>query len=143
MADILLDLPIKAPAERVFDAITTPTGLDAWWTQRSAGNPVPGTEYDLWFGPDYDWRAQVTRCVTNTEWELQLVRADPDWFGTRVGFRLEPRGDRTLVRFHHTGWPEPNDHHRTSVYCWGMYLRLLRRYVEHGEHVPYDERLDA
>jgi uncharacterized protein YndB with AHSA1/START domain len=30
-----------------------------------------------------------------------------------------------------------------SCYCWAMYLRVLRRYLEHGERVPYEGRLDA
>jgi hypothetical protein len=34
-------------------------------------------------------------------------------------------------------------HYRTSSFCWAMYLRLLKRYVEHGEVVPYEKRLDV
>ncbi len=30
-----------------------------------------------------------------------------------------------------------------SAHCWAMYLRLMRRYVERGEVVSYDERLNA
>ena len=33
--------------------------------------------------------------------------------------------------------------HPTSTFCWAMYLRLLKRFVEAGEVVPYAERLDA
>jgi hypothetical protein len=36
-----------------------------------------------------------------------------------------------------------NDHFRISCYCWPMYLRLLRRHIEHGEVVPYADRLDV
>ena len=64
---------------------TTPGGLDEWWTQRSSGEPKEGAEYELWFGPEYDWRARVTRCVPDVEFELQMTRADADWTGTRVG----------------------------------------------------------
>ena len=35
MADILHDVPIKVPIERVFDAVSTPEGLDVWWAERS------------------------------------------------------------------------------------------------------------
>ena len=49
----------------------------------------------------------------------------------------------TQVRFHHVGWPEPSEHYRISCFCWAMYLRLLKRYVEKGERVPYEARLDA
>ena len=38
--DILHDFPIKAPLDRVFQAVSTPEGLDRWWTKRSEGKPV-------------------------------------------------------------------------------------------------------
>ena len=143
MPDIFHDFPIAAPPERVFRAIATPDGLDEWWTKHSAGQPTPGAEYELWFGPEYDWRARVTRCVPGSEFELEMVSADEDWRGTRVGFRLEARAGSTWVRFHHRGWPSPNEHYRISCYCWAMYLRVLRRSLEHGEVVPYKDRLDV
>jgi uncharacterized protein YndB with AHSA1/START domain len=143
VADILQDFPIKASPARVFEMFTTPRGLDEWWTQRSSGEPREGAEYELWFGPEYDWRARVTRCVPDLEFELEMTRADADWTGTRVGVRLEARGDSTRVQFRHVGWPDSNAHYRTSCHCWALYLRVLRRYLENGESVPYDTRLDA
>ena len=143
MADIYHDFPIKASPERVFEAVTSPDGLDAWWTKRSAGRPSEGTEYELWFGPGFDWRARVTRADAPSDFELQVTRADPDWIGTRVGFHLEGARDATQVRFYHTGWPTPNEHWRISCYCWAMYLRILRRHLENGELVPYEQRLDV
>jgi uncharacterized protein YndB with AHSA1/START domain len=141
--DIYQDFPIKAPLERVYDAVSTPPGLDAWWTKRSAGRPAEGSEYELGFGPAYEWRARVTRAVPPAEFELQLTKADPDWLGTRVGFHLSSASGMTQVRFYHTGWPAPNEHWRVSCYCWAMYLRVLRRHLEHGESVPYEQRLDV
>ena len=143
MADIFHDLRIAAPPSDVFRAVSTPGGLDAWWTKSSRGQPAEGQEYELWFGPDYDWRAQVTRCVPDSEFELEITRADQDWTGTRVGFHLSGQDEVTLVRFHHTGWPTPNEHWRVSSYCWAMYLRVLRVHLERGDVVPYERRLEA
>ena len=147
MADIHQDFPIKASPQRVFEAISTPRGLDAWWTKRSKGKAAEGAEFELWFGPEYDWRAVVSKCAfppaSPAEFELRMTASDPDWTGTRVGFRLERQGERTWVRFHHTGWPQRNEHYRISCYCWAMYLRILRRYLEHGEQVEYEKRLDV
>lgn len=143
MADILHDVPFKVPRRRVFEAVSTPVGLDHWWTKRAAGEPEEGAEYQLWFGPEYDWRARVTRCEPESEFELEMTHSDSDWLGTRVGFRLEAKDGVTWVRFRHTGWREPNEHYRISSNCWAMYLRILRRNLEHGESVPYESRLDA
>lgn len=72
-----------------------------------------------------------------------MLRADADWTGTRVGFRLESRPPGTWVRFWHTGWQDANEHYRISCHCWAMYLRILRRYLDHGESVPYERRLEV
>lgn len=143
MADILHDFSINVPIDRVFTAVSTPAGLDAWWTERSAGTPARGAEYQLGFGPGYEWRARLTECAAPTAIEYELTSADRDWLGTRVGFGLRPAGPGTGLRFYHTGWPSPNDHYRTSSYCWAMYLRILKRHLEFGESVPYTQRLDV
>jgi hypothetical protein len=30
-----------------------------------------------------------------------------------------------------------------STYCWAMYLRILKRWLEFGEQVPYEKRLSV
>jgi len=143
MPDILHDLRIKAPKERVFRAVSTPEDLDCWWTKRSAGDPKVGAGYQLWFGPEYDWRAEVTRCDPESDFELLIVSADSEWIGTLVGFHLEEKDGATQMSFRHTGWSAPSEHYRVSSYCWAMYLRVLKRFLEHGESIPYDGRGNA
>ena len=143
MADIYHEFPIRAPRDRVFRAMSTPEGLDTWWTKGSQGRPEVSAEYELEFGSGYDWRAKVTHCVPDSEFELEMTIADDDWTGTRVGFKLGARDAGTWVRFYHTGWPRLNEHYCVSCNCWALYLRILRRKLEYGESVPYEGRLDA
>jgi uncharacterized protein YndB with AHSA1/START domain len=141
MTDILHAFPIEASASAVFAAISTPAGLDEWWTASSAGVPRVGADYRLDFGPGYDWRATVIAVVPDRVFELEMTVAMDDWRGTRVRFDLEERAGATALRFGHLGWRGATDHYQTSSYCWAMYLRILKRYVEFGEHVPYERRL--
>ena len=143
MPDIFHDFPINASPQKVFDAVSTAAGLSSWWTKSCEGNPAAGAEYKLGFGPEYDWRAVVTYFIPGSEFELRLTKADADWQNSRVGFTLKPQGGGTSVKFHHLGWPEANEHYKISCFCWAMYLRLLKRYVETGETVPYEIRLDV
>jgi len=144
MADIESELFINATIERVFAGISTPSGLDTWWTKSSSGTPGLGEMFDLDFGPGHEWRAQVSRYEPPTGFELQLTTAHEDWLGTRVNFELSAQDNgQTRVKFRHTGWPQANEHWRVSCYCWPAYLRLLRRNLERGEFVPYEQRLDA
>jgi uncharacterized protein YndB with AHSA1/START domain len=141
MPDILHQFPINATLADVFEAISTPEGIDVWWTNRCKGNPAEGSEYELFFAKGYDWRAVVSEYVANQSFELTITHADADWTGVSVGFDLAGRDGAVEVRFYNRGWATENDHYRISNYCWAMYLRLLRRYVEHGEVVEYEHRL--
>lgn len=143
MADLRYDLLIASPVDRVFQAMATPDGLNAWWTLSAEGHAIGGSTWKLGFGPDHNWEAVVTTAMAGLELEWKLTQADEDWMGTRVGFRLSRTGTRTRVEFHHAGWREENRHFRSSSFCWALYLRLLKRYVEAGERVAYDRRLDA
>lgn len=143
MPDILQDFPIRAAPVLVYHAVSMPDQLDQWWTKTSSGTPAVGTEYELGFGPQYAWRARVTKASSPHAFELQLTDSDPDWDGTYVGFELAPAASGIQVRFAHRGWPSANEHYRISCHCWALYLRLLRRYLEFGETVPYERRLEA
>ena len=143
MADIFHDFGIKAPAAEVFKGFATSQGMDFWWTEKSSGKSGLMEEYVLGFGPGYEWRAKVTKYVQDKEFELQMIKSDPDWQGTRIGIQLEEKNRATQVRFYHTGWRELSEHYRFSSYCWAMYLRILKRYLEKGEQVPFENRLDV
>ena len=143
MADICHDFPIRGASAKVFSAISTPDGLNHWWTKTCDGTPREGSEYTLGFGEGYDWRAVVTQCVPNSLFELKMTHADDDWSGSRLSFTLAGNGESTHVVFRHSDWPEENEHYRISCYCWAMYLRHLKRYVESGTTVAYEDRLDV
>jgi uncharacterized protein YndB with AHSA1/START domain len=141
MPDIKHSLIIKASTEQVFDSISTPAGMDEWWTKKSTGIPGLGEVYQLYFGPDFDWRATVVKCKANVDFELKMDEAYEFWTGTNVGFHLEEKEDIRLLDFYHTGWVVEVDNFRESSYCWAMYLRILKRYLEFGESVAYENRL--
>jgi hypothetical protein len=73
-----------------------------------------------------------------------MQQSDDDWKNTKVEFNLINKNNSiTEVEFYHTGWPYSNEHYKISSYCWAMYLRILKRYLEFGETVPYEERLSV
>jgi len=143
MADILHDFFVKAPAAKVFDKIATPAGLDQWWTKSCSGEPQAGATYDLGFGPEYQWKAVVTKFQPAEEFELAMSKSDSDWRESKLTFKIEDKPGGCQVRFSHKGWPESNEHYRISSYCWAMYLRLLKLNAENGLFVPYDDRLEV
>jgi uncharacterized protein YndB with AHSA1/START domain len=143
MPDILHRLPVGAAASRVFEMFAWPAGLDEWWTQAAEGVPEVGATYRFDFGPGYQWEGVVRACEPGHWIEWEMTVADEDWTGTRVGVRLSPSPNRTMLDFYHVGWREANEHFRTTSCCWAAYLRILRRYLEHGDVVPYADRLEV
>ena len=139
--DILHRLPVRAAAARVFEMFASPAGLNEWWTLSAEGVPRIGTIYSFGFGPGYAWEGVVTACEPGRRIEWEMTQADVDWTGTRVGVRLSTSGDQTTLDFYHAGWRHANEHYRTTNCCWAAYLRVLRRCLEHAEHVRYDDRL--
>jgi uncharacterized protein YndB with AHSA1/START domain len=91
MPHILYNFPINSPAEKVFEAVSTQEGLYQWWTKRSSAEQKLDGIYELWFGPEYDWRGKVTEYIPSSDFELEIFNADKDWNGTLVGFHLEEK----------------------------------------------------
>jgi uncharacterized protein YndB with AHSA1/START domain len=144
MADIFHYFPINASIDKVFDAVSTPNGLDKWWSKTTLGKGEVGETFHLHFEPDYNWTAIVSKCIPDKEFELTIQTSDEDWKGSKVGFRLtDKKNNVTEVQFYHTGWQEDNEHFRISNFCWAMYLRILKRNLEFGEFVQYADRLSV
>ncbi len=143
MYHILHDLQINAKPSQVFSMISTPRGLNKWWTLDAEGAPEKGERYRFFFAEEYDWAGIITKVEVEDYIEWEMIDCDEDWDGTIVGFELSPSEKGTHVNFYHKNWKSDNDHFRTSSYCWATYLRLLKRYIEHDEFVPYDHRDNA
>jgi len=134
---------IKAPLTEVFNSISTPRGLNSWWTEKSEGKAIVGTIYLLNFGEPYQWEAVVTKSTVNNAFELQMTKTDEEWMETKIGFILSLKDNSTKVSFYHTGWRNMSENFMVSNYCWAMYFRILKRGIEHGEQVPYQNRLSV
>ncbi len=140
MPDIHHRLAITAPIDAVFQAISTQEGLNAWWTKDCEGTPTLGAPYRFFFSEQYDWSGSVSAIEAGRMIEWTFLDAEPDWTGTRLRIELTSDGDRTWVAFLHADWSEVSDHFCHTSFCWASYLRLLRRWVEEGFTLPYEER---
>jgi uncharacterized protein YndB with AHSA1/START domain len=141
--DIIHYFQINSSIEKVFQAISSARGISKWWSLDASGHSELGAILDLDFGPGYQWQGQVTSMVAPIEFELLLIKADSDWINSTVGFQLSSVQNLVDVRFYHKGWEKANDHYYISGYCWAMYLRIMKRYVEYGENVEYHQRLNV
>ncbi|MEE9371746.1 MAG: SRPBCC domain-containing protein [Saprospiraceae bacterium] len=143
MYAILHNLHINAKPSQVFSMISTSRGLNKWWTLEADGHPVKGERYRFYFSEEYDWAGIVTKVQIDDYIEWEMLDCDQDWNGTKVGIEIFPTEIGTNVKFYHKNWKETNDHFRDTSYGWAIYFRLLKRYIEHDEYVPFDHRENA
>jgi uncharacterized protein YndB with AHSA1/START domain len=140
MPDIHHIFFVQSNPQKVFDAFCTERGLNSWWTLESKGQPVPGNMYTFYFGPEYDWSAEVVHCIPGKELTWRMRETMDDWKRTQVGFQLSEKNKGTSVAFFHTGWREANEHFGITNFCWAMLLNGLKNYVERGLGVPHASR---
>jgi uncharacterized protein YndB with AHSA1/START domain len=129
---------IAAAPERVFNAITTAAGWDAWFTDGTSVEAVPGGHITLqWkdFGAGR-WTTEDGGPVLAVEPNKSFVfQWSPGSQPTTVSFNLEPRGAGTIVSVRETGYPETNEDAEACIGCavgWGEALTLLKFFLEHG-----------
>ena len=134
------DLVIKAPIEKVFESITSPSHLINWWPLKCSGIPRVNEEYNFYFTPEYDWYGKVINVAYPNTFHIKMTKSDDDWNPTSFGFDLEVIENNVQVHFWHKGWPECNAHFRRSSFCWAILLNGLKNYIEKGVIIPFDER---
>ena len=135
MAQIAHLVRVRAPQEQVFDRVATVEGIAEWFTEASSSDYREGGELELRFD-DGAVAFQVTSLAPPSRVAWHCTTEGNPWFDTDIAFEFEARGDRTIVRFDHTGWPEVSDRFRDCSQSWAYFLESLRMLIEDGAGTP-------
>ena len=139
---IVQEVTIKAPAERIFAALTRPEELLKWWSAEGKFQ-IMQAECDL--QPGGKWRVRVAgRCdgeagVSTVYGEYRTInpprvltytwiREHEDYPETLVRWDLEERDGCTTVRVTHSGLVSEGLRARNDG--WTIIVTLLQSYVE-------------
>ena len=128
---------VRAPRERVYDALTNADELDAWFTT--------GAEVDARAGGEMRWRwvDWGPDAFTGEDWGPVLEARRPERYvfqwqaklgGTTVELDFDEHVNGTAVRLREHGYPDTPEGWDGFVDCatgWGEALTLLKFYVEH------------
>jgi uncharacterized protein YndB with AHSA1/START domain len=137
---IVKEIVIKAPAERIFEALTNPEQRLKWW---GAEGQYRGTHMESDLRPGGKWmtrgigRGEKSFTVGGEYRKIERPRLLaftwlPDWeenaSESLVRFDLDEKDGVTTVRLTHSGLTSESsrDHHRG----WPQVLAWLRTYVE-------------
>lgn len=132
---------IRSSPTDIYRALTTPEGLDSWFT-KSTVNPVPGGEIRFhWvdWGPDHittEDGGPVLEAIPSERFVFQWHPDTPD-YATTVEIMIEPSEDGTIVSLREYGFADTPSASLAMINCatgWGEALTLLKFYLEHGIH---------
>jgi uncharacterized protein YndB with AHSA1/START domain len=133
-------LAINAPAEKVYEAITTPAGVSGWWTSDNRIADAVGGYAEFTFGDRYHNKMRILALEPGRRVEWECLEGDPEWVGTTFAFDLEPVEGGTRLRFAHNGWREESDFFANCSFHWGFYMQSLKDFCEKGRGTPFQER---
>jgi uncharacterized protein YndB with AHSA1/START domain len=138
---LIQEITIKAPASRIFDAVTSPMELVEWW---GVAGKFQVTEMESDLRPGGKWRMHLvsgsgTKSSVAGEyreidrpWLLSFTwnREQDDSPETLVRWDLEEKNGMTTVRVTHSGFV--SEEQRTRNSGWPLIVELLKAHVEGG-----------
>lgn len=139
---IVQEVTIKAPASRIFEALTDPAQLLQWWRVEDQFHLVDAG-CDLRSGGRWSMRVAKGCAENQAESVVHGVyltvdpphclaftwnRDEEDHPETIVRWDLEEQGDFTLVRVTHSGLV--SEHLRQRYSGWTVIVKLLEEYIE-------------
>ncbi len=135
MPDILHRVGIRSSSDDVYQALTAPERLAAWWTNDTQGDGDVGGVLRFRFGAGgFDMKVVELDHAKRVLW--QVIDGPQEWIGTKVRWELRQDGDYTILLFKHEDWKEPVEfmHHCSTK--WGVFLMSLKSLLETGKGAP-------
>ncbi len=129
---------VHASPDAVFDAITTASGLTAWWTSASGAGDTGG-ELEFAMSAPTPLRVHVDDAnqPTSVQWTVTECDFEPDWVGTRPTFTItQVDGESCELEFRHVGLTDELECIDMCTAGWNHYIPSLRDYVETGRGSP-------
>ena len=159
MPNIHHELLIGAPADKIYNAITTQEGLSAWWTPETKAKPELNSVARFPFGPDYFKEMKIVELKPSALVKWNCIAGADEWIGTTISFQLHPGDKSTLLNshpevrgqvqqqgnfdkgalliFHHDDWKEYTPMFAECSYTWGQFLKSLKLLCETGKGKPW------
>jgi len=141
MVDIVHRIGIKAPASKVYAALSTIDGIAGWWTEKTTGNSKVGGSFAVrFFTPAGEeiggFEMEVLELTLDQKVRWRVKAGPAEWVGTNIEFILSRQDDYTIVMFGHRKWREEVEFMAHCSTKWAVYLLSLRELVETGKGKP-------
>ena len=144
MPDIMHQLQIDEPIERVYQAVATAEGIRNWWTRDVALESRAGGAGEFGFyGHRFVINVRVDELVPphRVAWSI-ASSGQPAFAGTTVSFDLHAQNGETTLSFAHRGFKAADGGYADATTRWGYYLLSLKRYLKTGSGMPNPDDVD-
>jgi uncharacterized protein YndB with AHSA1/START domain len=138
VTDYAKQIHFSAPPEKVFDALTTLTGLASWWAPVT-GSGAEGGELCFSYGAGQTLVVHVEEAhrPSTVVWHVESCNVVPDWVGTSPAFTVTPSGaGGSELTFRHEGLGPQLECYDQCRAGWDHFLPSLHDYVESGTGAP-------
>jgi len=133
MTNINHQITIKAPAQKIYELITTKTGIQKWLTKEDGwnikGKETIGSTLLFYFGENHH-EMKISKLIPNTEVKWDCTVGHPEWIGTSVSFTIESKGDKNIFHFAHTGWANQTEFFEQCRQVWERSVIDIKNAVE-------------
>ncbi len=131
---------IHAPADTVFDALTTTEALAAWWSPVTGSGLTGGElQFPMVAGhPPLLVHVDEATRPTTVRWTVTECTFMEDWVGTQPTFTITPTGDTTCeLTFEHVGLDDRLECKDMCSRSWDHFIGTsLRELAEGGPGAP-------
>ncbi|HJV60197.1 MAG TPA: SRPBCC domain-containing protein [Albitalea sp.] len=148
MVDIVHRVGIKAPASKVYAALSSIDGLAGWWTTATSGQSKVGGTISFRFHTETGdeiggFEMEVLELAPEDKVRWRVKAGPAEWVGTDIEFALSRQDDYTIVMFGHRKWREEVEFMAHCSTKWATFLLSLRDLVETGKGrpAPHDLRI--
>ena len=141
MVNIIHRVGIKAPLQKVYEALSTIKGIAGWWTEDTSGISQVGQIIVVRFhnveGKEIgSMNMEVLTLEPDEKVQWTFTAGPEEWIGTDAVFDLHQEGEYTIVIFGHRNWREEVEFMAHCSMKWAVFLLSLREYVETGKGKP-------
>jgi uncharacterized protein YndB with AHSA1/START domain len=143
-ADYQATIQVKASPAALFDALTTASGLAAWWNPATGSGEAGGELRFIMNAPEpLVIHVDEATKPTSVRWTVVDCPFLPDWVGTRPTFTITSVDAATCeLHFHHHGLHRELECIDMCTRSWDHYMTSLRDYVEAGRGSPFGSAAD-
>jgi len=141
MVHITHRIGIKASLEKVYEALSTTTGIANWWTKDTTGTSKIGKKITVRFhtsdGKEVgSMTIEVADLIPNQKVTWKFLTGPQEWMNTEAVFDISQQENYTIVLFHHNNWAEEVEFKAHCSMKWAVFLMSLKQFAETGKGKP-------